>query len=240
MTTAIVVDNYDPTFKNRIRVRVDGLHTEKIDGEYCIIDDDLPWAMPAPNTSSTGGSSIPTIGSKVYIDQKDRFNFYYYGQVEVKADVKRLMHDNAESSDTVKVIAFANEQIDGKKYKLNIQYLPEQGLLIESNGNQIYLKTNDGIDIKSSNGAEISIESDNTINIKSDKTINLDCNSVNLSDNATKGVILSSKLMEKFNNHTHLCPYGVTNTPTLKLDDNDFSNEVFINDTNSKTKSGAI
>ena len=40
MKTGIVVNNYDPTFKNRCQIRVNGLHTQKVGGQYVIIDDD--------------------------------------------------------------------------------------------------------------------------------------------------------------------------------------------------------
>ena len=42
MKTGIVVDNYDPLYKGRCKIRVFGLHSETICGQYLILDDDLP------------------------------------------------------------------------------------------------------------------------------------------------------------------------------------------------------
>jgi hypothetical protein len=79
MKTGIVVNNYDPTFKNRCQIRVNGVHTQKVNGLYVILDDDLPWALPAPNGSaSSGGCSVPKIGDRVYVDVKDTYNIVYY------------------------------------------------------------------------------------------------------------------------------------------------------------------
>ena len=228
MKTGIVVNNYDPKFENRCQIRVHGLHTEKVDGNYVILDDDLPWATPAPSTSSVGASSVPSVGSTVYVDIIDKYNIVYYGQVEVKANVKRIMHDNADVSDKVKVIAFNEDSFDGETYSLKIYYIPEEGLKIECNGNSINMTKNDGMLIKSKGGAEIKIENDNTININTENNINLNCNKVYLSEDASERVILSSKLMEKFNTHTHLSMMGATSPPTIKIEQTDLSDKVFI------------
>ena len=60
MKTGIVVNNYDPTFKNRCQIRVFGLHTETVGGQYVILDDDLPWALPGPTAGyNSGNYSVP-------------------------------------------------------------------------------------------------------------------------------------------------------------------------------------
>ena len=58
MKTGIVVNNFDPTYKNRCQIRVYGLHTQTVNGQYIILDDDLPWALPAPANTSSGISSV--------------------------------------------------------------------------------------------------------------------------------------------------------------------------------------
>ena len=55
MKTGIVVDNYDPLYKGRCKIRVFGLHSETICGQYLILDDDLPWSSPAPSAGSSNG-----------------------------------------------------------------------------------------------------------------------------------------------------------------------------------------
>lgn len=68
MKTGIVVSNYDPLYKGRCKIRVIGLHTQTIGGQYLIIDDDLPWASPAPNIGNSFGTfNVPSIGDRVYV-----------------------------------------------------------------------------------------------------------------------------------------------------------------------------
>ena len=113
MKTGIVVNNYDPTFKNRCQIRVYGLHTQKVGGQYVILDDDLPWALPASDLAyNSGNYSVPKVGERVYVDVKDAYNIIYYGGVEIKGTIKDLLHDNAESSDQMKVIAFSEDYND--------------------------------------------------------------------------------------------------------------------------------
>lgn len=227
MKTGIVVNNYDPLFKNRCQVRVQGLHTQKVCGKYVIIDDDLPWAIPAPQTSSFGGSSVPDVGSTVYIDVKDKFNLTYYGQVEVKGGIKGIMHNNADSSDKVKVIAYSDDVFNGNKVELRMMYIPDDGLSIKCNGHSIFLSNGDNINIVTNSGSSIIMNGDK-VEIHSPKTINLNCDSVNITDKAAEKIILGSNLMEKFNNHTHLCPLGITTEPLLKIEENDFSDKIRI------------
>lgn len=232
MKTGIVVNNYDPTCKNRCQIRIYGIHTETVDGKYVILDDDLPWALPAPSTSSSGGNyAVPEVGSRVYVDVKDAYNIVYYGPVEVNGDVKEILHDNAEDSENLKVLAYAETyNDDGTKDYVKIYYLPEIGLKIECNGNHITMPKYDSLEIQTKNGAGLSIDTrTNDITIHTDTKVNLDCKEVNLTENASERVILGSKLMEKFNTHTHFVPGGTSNPPIQKLTPNDFSNKVKIN-----------
>ena len=122
MKTGIVVNNYDPTFKNRCQIRVYGLHTQTVGGQYVIIDDDLPWALPGPNPTGAGGVySVPKVGERVYVDVKDEYNIVYFGPVEMKGPIKDIEYDNADDSDRLKVIAFSEDyNPDGTKDYLQI------------------------------------------------------------------------------------------------------------------------
>ena len=113
MKTGIVVNNYDPMFKNRCQIRISGIHTQKVCGQYVIIDDDLPWALPAPNPNSNGGTySVPRVGARVYVDIKDAYNILYYGEVEIKGNVKDILYDHADDSEHIKVISFSEDYND--------------------------------------------------------------------------------------------------------------------------------
>lgn len=229
MKTGIVVNNYDPTFKNRCQIRIQGLHTEKIDGVYVILDDDLPWALPAPQTSSFGGSSVPDVGSSVYVEDLGNFRYQYYSQVEVKGDIKKMMYEHADSSDKIKIIAYSNDSFEGENIELRIMYIPDDGLIIKCGGNEINMTTYNGMNIKTNTGAEIKIHTDNTIDINTDSVINLNCDKVNLTKDASERIILGSKLMEKFNAHTHLSAVGLTSPSNLKIEETDLSDKVRIN-----------
>lgn len=231
MKTGVVVNNYDPTCKNRCQIRVYGLHTQTVNGEFAILDDDLPWALPAPATSASGSySSVPQVGERVYVDVKDAYNLVYYGPVEIKGSVKDMMHENAEESEKLKVIAFSEDyNEDGTMDYVKIYYLPEQGLTIECNGNVITLPKYDSMEIKTKGGAGMSINtSTNDITIHTDSQVNLDCKEVKITSEAEEKLILGSKLMDKFNTHTHFVPGGVSNPPIQKLVPGDFSKKIKI------------
>lgn len=231
MKTGTVIDNYDPLYKGRCKVRVFGLHTETICGQYLILDDDLPWASPAPNVGSSNGSfNVPNIGTRVYVNADDPLNIKYYGQVEIKSSIKDLQYKNTEMSDKLKVIAFSEDNMEGERNYMKIYYLPEEGLNIECNGNSILLTKYDTLLIKNNKGAEISLNNvSGDINIKTDGKVNLDCRELSLGGDAADTIALGSKLMEKFNTHTHFTGDSViTNPPIEKLQPSDFSKTVKI------------
>lgn len=231
MKTGIVVDNYDPLYKGRCKIRVIGLHSETIRGKYIILDDDLPWSSPAPNVGSSNGSfNVPDIGERVYVNADDPYNIQYYGQVEVKSSIKDLQYKNTEMSDKLKVIAYSEDNIEGEIDYLKIFYLPEDGLTIECNGNSILLTKYDNLLIRNNKGAEISLDNiSGDINIKTQGKVNLNCDSIVLGGDAADTIVLGSKLMEKFNNHTHFTGDSViTNPPIEQLQPNDFSRKIKI------------
>lgn len=221
METGIVVDNFDPTYKGRCKIRVYGRHTETIAGEYVILDDDVPWAKPFG-----GNFNIPKIGQKVSVDVVDPYTIIYYGPVETNSGVQELMYNNADDCENTMVVLFDGEE--GGDY-VKIFYLPENGLNIECHGHKILMTKYDGLKIEAKNGVKISIDdSSKDVNIKTDGAVNLNCKNVNLTEDATEKLILGTKLMEKFNTHTHFCPGGTTNPPTQKITPNDFSNKIKI------------
>ena len=231
MKTGIVVDNYDPLYKGRCKIRVIGLHSETIRGKYIILDDDLPWSSPAPNVGSSNGSfNVPDIGERVYVNADDPYNIQYYGQVEVKSSIKDLQYKNTEMSDKLKVIAYSEDNVEGEIDYLKIFYLPEDGLTIECNGNSILLTKYDNLLIRNNKGAEISLDNiSGDINIKTQGKVNLNCDSIVLGGDAADTIVLGSKLMEKFNNHTHFTGDSViTNPPIEQLQPNDFSRKIKI------------
>ena len=231
MKTGIVVDNYDPLYKGRCKIRVFGLHSETICGQYLILDDDLPWSCPAPNAGSSNGTfNVPAIGERVYVNADDPYNIQYFGQVEVKSSIKDLQHKNNEMSDKLKVIAFSEDNMEGELDYIKIYYLPEDGLTIECNGNSILMTKYDNLLIRNNKGAEISLDNvSGDINIKTEGVVNINSGKISLGGDAADNIVLGSKLMEKFNNHTHFTgEASITNPPIEKLQPNDFSRVIKI------------
>ena len=230
MKTGIVVNNYDPTFKNRCQIRVNGVHTQKVGGQYIILDDDLPWALPGPNPSSGGGASVPKVGDRVYVDVKDTYNIVYYGPVEVRGDVKDMMYDNAEDSDRLKMVAFSEDyNDDGSMESMKIYYLPEKGLTIECNGSTISLPKYNCLEITTKGGAGFSIDTEsNDITIHTDANVKVDCKELTLTSDAEEKLILGTRLKEVFNNHRHFTAEGQSSEPIEKITPNDFSKKITI------------
>ena len=231
MKTGIVVNNYDPTFKNRCQIRVYGIHTQTVNGQYVILDDDLPWALPAPSLNYNNGSySVPKKGDRVYVDVKDTYNIVYYGTVNMRGDVRDMLHDNADVSDKVRVVSFfedAND--DGTVDYMKIYYIPEKGLTIECDGNIISLPKNDKMEIMTRGGAGLSIDTgSNDITIHTSSKVNLDCNDVRITSEAEEKLILGSKLMNVFNNHKHFTSDGQSSSPIQKITVDDFSKKIKI------------
>lgn len=231
MKTGIVVNNYDPMFKNRCQIRVYGIHTQMVNGQYVILDDDLPWALPAPTGNNNGGNySVPKVGERVYVEVKDIYNIIYYGPVEIKGSVKDMLHDNADASDKMKVIAFSEDRNDdGSVDYMKIYYLPSKGLTIECNGSIISMPKYGVMEIKTAGGAGMSIDTkSNDITIHTDSKVHLDCNDVSITPDAEDRLILGSKLMEVFNNHTHYTSDGQSSNPIKQFTVNDFSKKIKI------------
>ena len=229
METGIVVDNFDPTYKGRCKIRVYGRHTEVVGGEYAILDDDLPWAKPAPSGSTSGGNfNIPKVGQRVSVEVVDSFTILYHGPIAPNGDIQDLLYENAEDCENAKILLFDGEAKKDSDY-VRIFYIPEKGLNIECHGHKILLTKYDGLQIEAKNGVKISIDdSSKDVNINTTGNVNLNAKNINLTEDASEKLILGSKLMEKFNNHTHFCPGGTTNPPTTKITPLDFSKKIKI------------
>ena len=173
---------------------------------------------------------MPKVGERVYVDVKDAYNITYFGSVEIKGNVKDMLHDNAEDSDRMKVIAFSEDyNDDGSKEYMKIYDLPEKGLTIECNGNLISMPKYNSLEIKTKGGAGLSIDtSTNDITIHTDSAVNLDCNDVRITSDAEEKLILGSKLMKVFNEHKHFTSDGQSSKPIQQITPDDFSKKIKI------------
>ena len=85
------------------------------DAHYVIIDDDLPWALPAPNPNSNGGTySVPRVGARVYVDIKDAYNILYYGETYRIISLHSITGVDYKKAKSTQYFSFA-EAIDAMK-----------------------------------------------------------------------------------------------------------------------------
>jgi len=189
----------------------------------------LPWAKPAPSSSTAGGTfNTPKVGDRVSVEVVDPYTILYYGPVTPNGDIQDILYENADDCENAKMVLFDGEAKEGSDY-VRIYYIPENGLNIECHGHKILLTKYDGLQIEAKNGVKISIDdSSKDVNINTTGTVNLNAKNVNLTEDASEKLILGSKLMEKFNTHTHFCPAGATAPPTTKITPLDFSKKIKI------------
>jgi len=149
-----VVDNQDPDFDGKIKVRVFG----KFDD---ILDEDLPWARPLNRTtggsaSGSGFHSVPKVDSVVGIsfDNGDLYEpEYFYSQHvsdELKAEIEGS-YNNAHS------LIYDTEASPGP---IKIFFTEEVGLMLEYNGSQVNIRPDNTVFIQHSGGKIIHVQSD--------------------------------------------------------------------------------
>jgi len=135
----VVIDNKDPEFKARAKVRVFGVFDD-------LQDEDLPWAhqrfeMSYGSNGGSGRMSIPKLGSVVHV----QFNNGNYYSPEYKA-VQEL------SPDLVDEIRSSYEGAHSLIYdgieRLKIFYTVASGLVIDLKESQIIIRNDNSILIK--------------------------------------------------------------------------------------------
>ena len=160
----LVVDNKDPEFAGRCKVRVYGKFDGTVDmdnteSEYSIPDEDLPWAYPAGSTIFGGGKdngagslSVPKIGAKVKIHFSGG-NIYAPEYVAVQDLNTAIIKEVKDSYQNAHVL-FYDEDEDAK-----IVYTPAKGF-------EIFHKS-----------SHIVVNPDSSINITANSTVNITANS---------------------------------------------------------------
>jgi hypothetical protein len=177
-----VVDNNDPEFSGRCRVRVYG----KLDGTnnmedpnsgFVIPDDHLPWAYPAGSTIFGGGEkkgagslSVPKIGTKVKI----RFsggNLYAPEYVAVQDLNKAVIEEVKASYQNAHVLFYDEDE------KAKIVYTPAKGLEIFHKDSHIVINPDSSITIEHKDTQSIIELVGSNINITANSAVNITANS---------------------------------------------------------------
>jgi hypothetical protein len=211
-----VIDNQDPDFEGKVKVRVFG----KFDD---ILDEDLPWARPT-NRITAGGStgsgfhSVPKIDSVIGItfDNGDIYEpeYFYLQHVsdELKAEIEGS-YTNAHS-------LIYDTETDGS---VKVFFTEEKGLMLDYKETQINIKPDNSMTVVNPNGDSIVLNNDGTViittskqaTVKSPSVIIDAANTIELGKGATEKLVLGDSFMALFNAHTHIGNLGAPTTPPI-------------------------
>lgn len=197
----VVVDNKDPEFKGRAKIRVFGLFDQ-------IEDTSLPWSYQRFEMSyglggGSGRMSVPKIGSVVHV----QFNNGNYYSPEYKA-IQELSPDLIEEIKTS--YDGAHSLIYDGDQKLKIYYTVAKGLVIDLKESKIVISNDNSITITHASTESVIEILPDTINIASTKEVNIvaqNCNidspNIKLGDNAIESVIKGDMFKKIYDTHTH-------------------------------------
>jgi len=187
----IIVDNKDPLYQARAKIRVFGLFDD-------IEDEDLPWADQAGGIIFAGGNasgtiSIPRVGAVVGIDM-DGDNYYniYYEFIHSYSQV--MLDEIRDSYEGSHVLLYDTESEPGP---LKILYTKRDGLLLELDNAKIQLDTRDGGDLR-----VVVKMGDDEIRMEERKVI-VNSRNIELGEGAIESVIKGDSFKRIYDTHTH-------------------------------------
>ena len=211
-----VIDNQDPDFEGKIKVRVFG----KFDD---ILDEDLPWERPtnritAGSDTGSGFHSVPKVDSVVGItfDNGDIYEpeYFYLQHIsdELKAEIEGS-YSNAHS-------LLYDTETEGS---VKVFFTEEKGLMLDYKETQINIKPDNSMTVLNPNGDSIVLNNDGTIIITTYKqatvispSVVIDAaNTIELGKGATEKLVLGDSFMALFNAHTHIGNLGAPTTPPV-------------------------
>lgn len=235
-----IVDNKDPDFSGRCKVRVFGLFDGSVDLDneksgFSIPDSDLPWVYPANSNIFGGGKShgagsisVPKIGSRVKI-MFSGGNIYSPEYVSLQ-DVNSSMIDEIKNSyDNATVLYYDEDE------QVKIIYTKANGIEMYHKKSHIVINPNSSITIEHKDsesiielvGEKINIVSKATVNVTAKQTVNvttehcvIDANKIQLGDKAFESLILGDTFKMFFDSHSHSYP---GTPPLVPLPPNIFS-----------------
>jgi len=217
-----VLDNVDPNFNGRCRIKVFG----KFDN---IPVEDTPWATPS-NRATPGAHAVPRIGDIVSVrfDNGDIYHPEYFYQVDQNTDLKADILEGSEAAEDCISLIYDAER------NLRVYWSPEAGLVITTGAGAeesplIQLDSNDKIYIYTESQLEISATDTININSKSDITVETTANvevkakkvhvnspKVELGEVAMEQLIKGNTFQALFNTHTHSAiGFGLPTSPPL-------------------------
>lgn len=187
----VIVDNKDPLYQARAKVRIFGL----FDG---IDDEDIPWATQAggmifAGANGTGTISIPRIGTVVGVDW-DGDNYYNIYYTFIDAYSEEMIDEIKNSYEGSHVLLFDTESTPGP---LHVMYTQQKGLVLELGNAKIQLDTQDGGELRivlKMGKDEIRMEN---------KKVIINSKNIELGEDAVESVIKGDSFKKIYDTHTH-------------------------------------
>ena len=220
-----VLDNDDPNFNGRIKIKVFG----KFDS---IPTENIPWATPA-NRSTPGAHAVPRIGDIVAVrfDNGDIYHPEYFYQIDQNVDLKAdILESSGAAQDCISLVYDAERN-------LRVYWSPEDGLVITTgsgakespliqldSANKIYIYTEGEVEVKATGTVDVNSDSNVTVNtsanaeVKAQK-VHVNSPQVELGEAAMEQLIKGNTFQAIFNGHTHTAiGFGLlTSPPTVPL-----------------------
>lgn len=209
----IVIDNNDPMFNGRCKIRIFGVYDE-------LLDDDLPWATFCDpfmgGLQGIGSSFIPNIETHVWC-------FFEGGDHRLPAYFAGAPAMNGEGSPDV-------PEESQENYPNNRVIKTKGGIIIE------FDDTEDNVRIKTSHpsGSYIEYTPDGVTQVvigekkvQADTLIEFEAELINLGINAEEPLALGAKLLEWLANHKHPTSNGLSDIPSPSPKKDLLSEKVF-------------
>lgn len=236
-----VIDNNDPEFEGKVKIRVFG----KFDD---ISDEDIPWARPlnkftGGSKSGAGFHSVPKVDCVVGIkfDNGDIHEPEYFYIQHISDELKAEIQGSYKNAHAL----LYDTETDGS---VKVFFTEAKGLMLDYKQSQINIKPDKSIVIQTaSKNSIIEILDDGTMNITQNNNINIKCNAdakvdisgkadvttggvttlkcsklivnhsgkIELGAGAFEKVVLGNSFMTLFNAHTHIGNAGAPTSPPI-------------------------
>lgn len=177
-----VIDNNDPEFSGRCRVRVYGKFDGTMDMDnpqsaFNIPDSDIPWAYPAGSTIFGGGAefgagslSVPKVGTKVKIVFSGG-NIYSPEYIAIQDLNTAVIDEIKDSYQNAHVLFFDEDE------RVKIVYTPAKGLELFHKDSHIVINPDSSITIEHAETKSIIELVGPNINVTANSTVNITANS---------------------------------------------------------------
>ncbi len=210
-----VVDNRDPLYQGRARIKVFGIFDD-------IPDEDLPWAEQIAGLSfggSFGGGNItiPRIGSVVgvHFEQNNYYKMNFQYIKEISKDLQEELKQENSYEGTHSLIYDS----DAQPGVLKLIYTRKNGLVFNLGDASIQIDTQN--DSENADKLRIVLKlNDDEIRMEkqgSEQKVIVNAKNIELGEGAAERIILGDTFLTLFNSHTHPTGVGPSGTPVVPM-----------------------